>query len=249
MRSVLPGSLDDTKILTEFKFDASLNHIEIIAYHKCPINRGEQHWELPFAFHTRGRYHDYGRLFAQLADNKRLVEIKALQIKRGETDNEGYLDGWFVVSAFVFHTPTKSEIYQILSINHRQDFKQDPKRPSPRPHYTYLPEVLADELPGDPMFPPRPDFEGASALSHQGSDRLPYLLSQLELRGIYRTDHRECALFKIGDRFESYSPGAKFQDADLLTIKDDEVVFQFYYSDDEDLGIKKIVLQLTPVDH
>lgn len=75
-------------------------------------------------------------------------------------------------------------------------------------------------------------------------NRLPYSLSQLELRGIYYhagTGYR--AIFRVGSEYKWWPAGTKFRDADLVNITDGAAIFKQYTSDDES-QVRDVVREL-----
>lgn len=89
--------------------------------------------------------------------------------------------------------------------------------------------------------------EKLSALGSRIPDaenRLPYSISELELRGIYyqaQSGYR--AIFMVGDTYRWWSAGTKFQDADLVNITDGAVVFK-HYASGEDIQVREVVKEL-----
>ena len=75
-------------------------------------------------------------------------------------------------------------------------------------------------------------------------ERLPYMLSQLELQGIYQDPRKGfVAIFRVGDQVQWWVEGAKFLDADLVKISEGEVAFR-HYSSRPDLEVREVVKKL-----
>lgn len=75
-------------------------------------------------------------------------------------------------------------------------------------------------------------------------NRLPYSLSELDLRGIYYhagTGYR--AIFRIGSEYKWWPAGTKFRDADLVDITDGAAIFKQYTADDES-QVRDVVREL-----
>jgi len=74
------------------------------------------------------------------------------------------------------------------------------------------------------------EMKEAAKASGQLADeeqRLPYSLNELNLTGIYlRAEKGYLAIFRIGNDYKWFPSGTKFQDADLVNITDQSVVFQ-----------------------
>ncbi len=75
-------------------------------------------------------------------------------------------------------------------------------------------------------------------------NRLPYSLSQLELRGIYyHAGKGYRAIFRVGSEYKWWPAGTKFRDADLVDITDGAAIFKQYTSDDES-QVRDVVREL-----
>jgi hypothetical protein len=75
-------------------------------------------------------------------------------------------------------------------------------------------------------------------------NRLPYAISELELRGIYlQAKTGYMAIFRVGDDYKWWPAGTKFQDADLVNITDAAVIFK-HYTSDEDVQVREVVKEL-----
>ena len=71
------------------------------------------------------------------------------------------------------------------------------------------------------------DANQTSGTLADADERLPYGLNELELTGIYlRAEKGYLAIFQIGNDYKWFPAGTKFQDADLVNITDQSVVFQ-----------------------
>jgi Tfp pilus assembly protein PilP len=140
-------------------------------------------------------------------------------------------------------------------------FAQDEKPADPAPKapgeeapvtggVTYEPETGEDDKLREPFKSPfEIEQEDREALNLQNAalkdkSRLPYSISELELRGIYyqaKSGYR--AIFRVGDDYKWWSAGTKFQDADLVNITDGAVVFK-HYTSDEDVQVREVVKEL-----
>lgn len=75
-------------------------------------------------------------------------------------------------------------------------------------------------------------------------NRLPYSISELELRGIYlQAKTGYMAIFRVGDDYKWWPSGTKFRDADLVNITDAAVIFK-HYTSDEDVQVREVVKEL-----
>lgn len=115
----------------------------------------------------------------------------------------------------------------------------------------YRPEVNTDEALRDPFKSPfeieQDDRDQKQVLNPGSGDeenRLPYSISELDLRGIYyqaQSGYR--AIFRVGEEYKWWPAGTKFQDADMVNITDGAVIFKHYASDDE-THVREVVKEL-----
>jgi len=116
---------------------------------------------------------------------------------------------------------------------------------------TYQPERTAEDKLRDPFKSPfeieqeeREQRQLGNAQIDETDNRLPYSISELELRGIYyeaRSGYR--AIFSVGDEYKWWPAGTKFQDADLVNITDGAVIFKQYAAEDE-IQVREVVREL-----
>jgi Tfp pilus assembly protein PilP len=115
----------------------------------------------------------------------------------------------------------------------------------------YKPVMLEDAELRDPFRSPfeiekdeREQKKAVSSGLDDSENRLPYSISELELRGIYyhaQSGYR--AIFRVGDEYKWWPAGTKFRDADLVNIADGAVVFK-HYASDEDIQVREVVKEL-----
>jgi Tfp pilus assembly protein PilP len=133
-------------------------------------------------------------------------------------------------------------------------FGQEPPAEEPAPitgGTTYEPIHAEDEKLRDPFKSPfeiekeeRDQLGMAGNVLEDADERLPYSISELDLRGIYyqaQSGYR--AIFRIGDDYKWWPAGTKFRDADLVNITDGAVVFK-HYSVDDDIQVREVVKEL-----
>lgn len=116
---------------------------------------------------------------------------------------------------------------------------------------SYQPERSDDDKLRDPFKSPfeieqeeREKRQLNNAAVDDTDNKLPYSISELELRGIYyeaRSGYR--AIFRVGDEYKWWPAGTRFQDADLVNITDGAVIFKEYSSED-DIQVRDVVREL-----
>ncbi|MDJ0834908.1 MAG: hypothetical protein QNK37_00245 [Acidobacteriota bacterium] len=110
----------------------------------------------------------------------------------------------------------------------------------------YAPIRGEDESLRDPFTSPFEIDEEEPQADAQGipnpEDRLPYAMSELELRGIYlQADVGYIAIFEVnGEIYKWYPAGTRFKDADLVNITDGSVKFRHYVTGD-DQQVREVV--------
>ncbi|PIE02526.1 MAG: hypothetical protein CSA81_06850 [Acidobacteria bacterium] len=86
----------------------------------------------------------------------------------------------------------------------------------------------------------------ARAVAGDSSDRLPYNIGDLSLKGIfYQVEKGYFAIFEVAGEYHWFKVGEKFENGDLVNINDNEVWFKEYIDDGTTEGrIREIVREL-----
>lgn len=115
LKKILPPSINQPKLLADIKRYANENGLEILSVINSKPVAHDMIVEHPFAFMTRGGYHDYGNFFAQLTNYQRIINVKGLRIAR-EKSKTGYVVGAnFIISVFTYREPTEEELREQLN--------------------------------------------------------------------------------------------------------------------------------------
>ena len=108
-RERLPYEFNEFLFLADIKTYASDNGVEILEYVRGTSQIHHAVVEHPVAIRARGSYHDFGYFFAQIANDRQMVKIKALHLVSPSDTGKLGVAGWFVTSFFTHREPTRQE--------------------------------------------------------------------------------------------------------------------------------------------
>jgi Tfp pilus assembly protein PilO len=110
LKKILPVTINQPKFLADLKRYANENGIEILSLINTKPIINDMIVEHPFGFKTRGNYHDFGYLFAQLTNYQRIINVKGLQLRRRPGAKDYSVEAWFVLSVFTYREPSEKEL-------------------------------------------------------------------------------------------------------------------------------------------
>lgn len=111
LKRILPEDINKPAFMADIKRFANENGIQIESLNANKPLTEDVIVEHPFTYRCLGKFHDFGRFFAQLTNYPRIVNVKGLHFTRSK--NGDYpVSGSFIVSVFTYKEPTPEELKQ-----------------------------------------------------------------------------------------------------------------------------------------
>lgn len=115
LKKILPLEINKPRFIAEVRRFANENGIEI---KKVSTNRAVQDDIInkhPFTYEAVGKYHDFGRFFAQLSNYSKIVNVSGLSLVKMKGDASYPVACSFIVTLFTYREPTAQEMKDQLA--------------------------------------------------------------------------------------------------------------------------------------
>lgn len=120
LKKVLPLEVNKPRFIAEIRRYANENGLEIKKVSTNRVVPDDIIFKHPFTYEAVGKYHDFGRFFAQLSNYSKIVNVSGLSLSK-QVDNSDYpVVCQFIVTLYTYREPTPEELKNQLEAKKKE---------------------------------------------------------------------------------------------------------------------------------
>lgn len=120
LKKVLPLEVNKPRFIAEVRRYANENGIEIRKVSTNKVVQDDILYKHPFTYEAMGKYHDFGKFFAELSNYSKILNVSGLSLSKSDGEAGYPVVCSFIVTLFTYREPTPEELKKQLEAKKKE---------------------------------------------------------------------------------------------------------------------------------